>query len=140
MEPWSEEGMTTEPYVSVFIPIETKSEANLREHWGEHARRAKRQRDAAMVIVRCALARNPAGAGMKKTETKLKVTLVRSSARPLESDNLARALKAIRDGVAEGLGRDDDDKKSDAKIAWEYDQVANCGRDHGVAVTIEVRQ
>jgi hypothetical protein len=122
--------------ISVFIPIETRSEANIREHWAEHARRAKRQRDAAMVIVRCALARNPAGALMKKAETKLTVTLIRAGSRRLDSDNLQRALKAVRDGVADALTRDD----GDPEIEWMCGQAGTRECGVGVAVTIEVRE
>jgi hypothetical protein len=123
-----------EPHISTFVPVETRSEANVREHWAERARRAKRQRDAAMVILRCVLAKDAAGAEIKKPAGKLVVRLVRAGARRLDSDNLARALKAVRDGVADALGRDD----GDPAIKWEYDQVANCGREHGVQVTISL--
>lgn len=63
----------------------------------------------------------------------LVVTLTRvgTGTKPLDDDNLRRALKAVRDVVARWLGADDGDRR----IRWRYRQR----RDYKPAVVIEVR-
>ena len=46
------------------------------------------------------------------------VTIVRIAPRALDDDNLAYAAKAIRDGVADGLGVRD----NDPRVSWRYEQ------------------
>jgi hypothetical protein len=60
-----------------------------------------------------------------------KVTLTRVGVRELDSDNLARSMKACRDGVADALGVDDGSKLYD----WQYRQRK--GKEYGVEVMIE---
>lgn len=52
------------------------------------------------------------------TPRRLIVTLTRVGPRTLDTDNLAGALKGVRDGVADALGIDD----GDPRITWCYDQ------------------
>lgn len=47
------------------------------------------------------------GRGMTDAAPFVVVVLTRIAPRPLDSDNLESALKAVRDGIAEGLGIDD---------------------------------
>jgi hypothetical protein len=95
--------------LEVTIPIATVSEANRRGHWGGRARRARAQRQGVAV----ALARH------ERPALPLRVTLTRIASRRLDSDNLAGALKAVRDGVAAWLGCDD---SPHAPVSWSYAQ------------------
>ena len=80
------------------LPIKTESEANKREHWAVKAKRAKAQRELAERIC----SNNPA-----EYSFPILVKLTRVGKRKLDSDNLARSFKAIRDGIADSLGVDD---------------------------------
>lgn len=100
--------MTT---ITVEIPVKTVSESNVREHWAVKAKRAKTQREAARLM----LAR---WKRLGKGKGKISVRLVRLGARNLDSDNLARSFKAIRDGIADAFGIDD----GDARFEWQYGQ------------------
>ena len=114
--------------MEIVIPVRTLSEANLRCHWGQRARRAKRQRVAARILVRAAftrlLERGPCGG--------YRVTLTRIAPRVLDSDNLAISLKAVRDGVADALGVSD----ADGLCSWSYAQWRGKKREYAVAVDI----
>jgi crossover junction endodeoxyribonuclease RusA len=109
--------------ISVLLPIRTVSEANLREHWGAKAKRAKQQRATAKLGLY-----NRRGLGKSK---RLSILIVRIGARKLDSDNLARSAKAVRDGIADALGVDDGDEK----ISWFYGQ--EIGKPYSVRVEIE---
>lgn len=95
------------------LPIETRSEANTREHWGVKAKRAKTQRSDAHYWCRIKF-----GLLDIPETAKIHVRLVRLAPKQLDSDNLASAFKAIRDGIADYLKIDD----GDARIDWEYAQ------------------
>ena len=113
----------------VFLPIRTWSEANLREHWAKRARRVRKQRQAARLLVRAA-------GNMADTSVlsgPITRTLTRIAPRTLESDNLAGSLKAVRDGVADALGVDD----GCSRIEWRYDQRK--GKPHEYAVLVEIQ-
>lgn len=56
--------------------------------------------------------------------------LCRVGPRKMDSDNLAGSLKAVRDGIADGLGY-----KDDSRIEWEYSQ--RLGPNRGVEIRIE---
>ncbi len=99
------------------IPLRTRSASNLREHWGSRARRTKRERSAARLI--CAAAPRPPCI----------VTLTRLAPRRLDDDNLASALKGVRDGIADALRVDD----GDPRVVWRYAQ-----RRGGYAVDVEI--
>ena len=101
------------------LPIRTWSEANARVHWARRARRTREQRRAALA----AQGRPPLPAV---------ITLTRLASRKLDSDNLATALKAVRDGVADALNLDDGDERLD----WRYAQE-KAPRGH-YAVRVEI--
>ena len=100
--------------IEVFLPIRTWSEANLRQHWGKRARRAREQRQAARFLVRASCN----GTDALVLDGPVSITLTRIAPRKLDSDNLAISLKAIRDGVADALGVDD----GCSHIEWHYAQ------------------
>ncbi|WP_230682079.1 hypothetical protein, partial [Streptococcus pneumoniae] len=61
------------------------------------------------------------------------VRITRVGPRRLDDDNLARAAKALRDGVADWLGCDD----GDPRVSWHYAQAI--AREYRVVVTVERR-
>jgi hypothetical protein len=60
------------------------------------------------------------------------VTITRVSPRALDGDNLQRACKAVRDGVADALGCDDRDKC----IEWRYAQLKG---PYAVLIAVDVK-
>ena len=102
--------MTPETIV-IHIPIKLASVANLREHWAKKHKRAKSQRQAAALFTR-----------MNRREWMPSlISLTRhysARGKEMDSDNLQRACKSVRDGVADGLGILD----NDPRVRWEYGQ------------------
>lgn len=103
------------------VPLRIISAANTREHWAAKARRVKQQRGTAKVVTRTWLRRQPMQAPYEVTLTRVRPP----RGRPLDDDNLAAALKACRDGVADALGVDDGDRSrvrfvvaEEAGAAW----------------------
>ncbi len=109
------------------IPIKTISESNAREHYYVKARRVKRQRDAAYMCVRSKMVDWRSEA---PCET---VRIVRIAPRPLDTDNLQGALKAIRDGVSDALGIDD----APGLLEWEYGQQKGNPKEYAVRVVLK---
>jgi hypothetical protein len=95
-------------------PEDVPSVANLREHWGKKASRAKRHRALAWAELRSAAGREQ----RNEFVLPIVVTITRIAPRKLDGDNLQSALKATRDGIADWL-RIDDGKDG---IAWNYKQ------------------
>ena len=84
------------------VDIRTVPGMNVREHWRARARRVKAERAAVAWML----------AGKPKPSVPCIVTLTRvAPSNGLDDDNLAGALKGVRDQVAEWLGVDD--KRSD---------------------------
>ncbi|NIA07165.1 MAG: hypothetical protein GWP14_05955 [Actinobacteria bacterium] len=115
--------------IEVLLPLRTWSEANLRQHWAKRARRARKQRQAAWLLVRAACNR----ADISFSSGPITVTLTRLAPRRLDCDNLASSLKAVRDGVADALGTDD----GSSRIKWRYDQRKGQPGEYAVLVEIE---
>ena len=61
------------------------------------------------------------------------VRITRVGPKRLDDDNLSRAAKAPRDGVADWLGCDD----GDPRVSWHYAQAV--AREYRVVVTVERR-
>ena len=94
--------------------------ANLREHWAARAARSKSQRSLANMAMRARPEfRKPLEAGQSAT-----ITLTRIAPRALDSDNLASAFKACRDGIADALGVDD----GSPRLEWRYAQEKGAAR------------
>lgn len=110
--------------ITVTVPFALPSAANLREHWATRARRERQQRQWAGVALRTegreflrqwrVMAGNP--------RLKMHCLLTRVGARKLDSDNVARAFKAVRDEVAACVGIDDGNEGPDGFWQWEYAQ------------------
>ncbi len=104
--------------IAVEIPMHLVSEANERGAWFSSARRTKEHRR----LVRLTLRTRP------RPPLPAVVTLVRVAPMPLDDDNLARSLKAVRDEVACWLnpkrdkrGRNIGDDR-DPRITWQVGQ------------------
>lgn len=109
------------------IPIKTPSLANARGCWQKRYAMTKKQRSAAWLCTGVVVDR-------KLVPRRLRITLTRVTpprGKRLDTDNLASALKAVRDGIADALGRDD----GDGEIEWRYDQAKGAG--WNVAVRLE---
>jgi crossover junction endodeoxyribonuclease RusA len=113
----------------VLVPVRTWSEANQRGHWGKRARRAKKQREAARLLVRAARFALPKSGNVR-------IMLTRIAPRALDSDNLASGLKAMRDGVADALGIDD----GSGRIEWRCAQERGRPGEYAVRVQIHSQE
>lgn len=105
---------TNSPTFSKALPLTTTSEANAHTHWRERQRRAKAQREAVTLLMH----RLRADLRLDLAHRDMVVRLVRVAPCELDSDNLAGALKHVRDSVAELLGVDD----RDPQVTWVVDQ------------------
>jgi len=114
----------------ILLAIRTESEANLRENWHVKAKRVRMQRQITRVIVGQELigSRGPWEENGKHT-----VILTRIAPRPLDTDNLARSFKAIRDGIADALGIDDGSKR----LTWNYAQEKGPPKRYAVRIEIQ---
>ena len=100
--------------IEVQLRMRTVSTLNAREHWSARAKRARFERQLAYFTLLGTRAEAPAG--------RVRVTLTRvvpPRGRMLDSDNLHGSLKAVRDGVADWLQRQD----NDPGIEWRYAQA-----------------
>lgn len=95
--------------VTIYVPLQTKSEMNLREHWAVKNRRKKQQQSIVWQMV------GPFVRALNGRDL-IGVKLTRFGKRALDSDNLAASFKHVQDAVAKCLGIDD------GKINWKYEQ------------------
>ena len=91
--------------MTVRIPLTLVSEANSREHWAQKARRARQQRALTAACVLNKLGRF--GALLHHRGLWTITRMIHKRGREMDSDNLQRACKAVRDGIADALGLDD---------------------------------
>jgi hypothetical protein len=113
--------------VEVALPVVVVSEANLRDGRWAHIKRAKLQRTEVRLFLYTLLP----SIRHWFHDRSLSIVLTRVGGKLFDGDNLARAFKAVRDGVADWLGRDD----GDPSIAWEYRQESGPGP-RGVRVRV----
>jgi hypothetical protein len=86
----------------VFLPLLRRvNESNSRDHWRVKAKRAKEQRNTANLALRQT---TQPGYLMRKLGLPATVTLTRYGPKLMDDDGNQRALKAIRDGVADDGG------------------------------------
>jgi hypothetical protein len=100
----------------IVVPIRTVPGQNVREHFRARARRVKAEREAAAWSLM--LAQRPDKAVKPPLPCAVRLTRVAPS-NGLDDDNLAGALKAVRDQIAAWLGVDD--KRSDV-VRYVYAQ------------------
>lgn len=110
------------------VEIRTVSETNQREHHMVRHRRRKAQRRSTFLGLLAAGRK----ASVDAPGVPLMVRLTRIAPRGLDTDNLGSSLKAIRDGVADWLGRDD----GDPTILWEYEQRRGKPREYAVLIEL----
>ena len=110
----------------ILLAIRTESEANLHEHRMVKANRVKLQRSIARTTIVQRFGKAMAGVGYT-------ITLTRISPRPLDTDNLARSFKAIRDGIADALGIDDGSKR----LVWNYAQEKGPPKQYAIRIEIQ---
>lgn len=114
-------------WTPIRLPIKTVSEPNTRSHWAARARRVKEQR----LLVRATLHGHGCTPhdGLSGT-----ITLTRIAPRLLDTDNLAGALKAVRDGVADALGIDD----GSPRVTWRVEQERGAAKEYAVRISLDV--
>lgn len=104
----------------ILIPIRTAPGLNAREHWAVRAKRVKAEREVTGWKL----------ADQRRPAVPLEVTLTRiGPSNGLDDDNLAGALKGVRDAFAEWIGVDDRDRK---RVRYLYEQER--GPEWGVRV------
>jgi hypothetical protein len=112
--------------------LDTETESNAKGHWRPKAERAKKQRTTAFfhahVIAIRLRTRLKTG-----TLDRIDVTLTRISPRELDDDNLASAMKHVRDGVADALGVDD----RDPRVRWRCAQAFGGTTERAVRIDLE---
>lgn len=89
-------------------PLALPSVANLREHHFAKAKRVKTHRAVGQLLAK----------GYRH-EGRALIVLTRFAPRPIDSDNLASAFKAIRDGIADVIGVDD----GSTSLIWHCQQA-----------------
>ena len=107
------------------IPIRTKSETNLREHWAQHAKRKKEQRYKSNVFSLQWVDDLP--------PKPWRIVLTRLAPRRLDTGNLSASMKHVQDGLCDAIGIDDGDEEND----WLYKQRKR--KEYGVEVTISTK-
>jgi hypothetical protein len=114
--------------VTLYPACRVVTEANTHEHWRTKARRFESQWDAIDAVwYESPLTGPPIWVHVRGVV----VTLTHVGAR-MDDDNLAGAFKAVRDAVAEFMGRDD----GSSWFTWKYEQRPG---QPGVEIRIEGR-
>lgn len=126
--------------ISMLLAIRIESEANLQGttygHRMAKARRTKTQRSIARNMIGQALRDIGIRPGRFDVgEGNCLVVLTRIAPRSLDDDNLPRSFKAIRDGIAEALGMDDNVK---SKLKWGYAQEKGPPKKYAVRIQIKM--
>lgn len=94
----------------ITIPLRTSSGLNAREHFAVRAKRVRKEREAVAWVLMSA----------RKPAVPCSVLLTRvAPSSGLDDDNLAGALKGVRDEVARWLGVDDRDRMT---VRYRYSQ------------------
>lgn len=110
--------------IELVLPLRSPSAANLREHWRSRHRRVKHQRSVVRLLW-------PAAWKGRAWAWPLDVHMTRVGPVPMDDDNVASSLKAIRDQVAAQLGVDDGDR---ARVRFHVHQERG---DYAVRIRIE---
>lgn len=108
------------------LPLRLDSASNMRQHWRAKAEKTKTQRG----IAAAALATAPDW--MRDKERVVFVRLTRIAPRVLDRGNIERAFKAVQDGVADALQRDD----RDPRLCWRYHQRTGAPKEYGIEIEL----
>ncbi len=117
---------------TVTLPIRVVNTSNRREHWATRAKRTKAHRDGVKLALGAEWRRVGLRAFAKGTY-RVVVTLARIAPRFFDDDGVVTSLKAVRDGVADALGIND----NDPRVSWQYAQKRGPARFYAVEVTVE---
>lgn len=123
------------PRWPLMLPVKVISEANRREHWAVAHRRRQGQRGAVAAFMARYVGDIRRMAGAATPDAPLVVTLwamTPQHQRPMDSDNLVRSLKAVRDEIAVVAGLDDGDQR----VRWEYHEGSCGGKEYWVMVSM----
>jgi len=115
--------------LQVTLPMRVVNAKNQREHWTETAKRTKSERRTVGDYMRSAMSH---WKGLQWDEGSFSILLTRIAPCKLDSDNVQRALSAVRDGVADALGIND----GSDRLTWTYEQE----QQHAYGVRIEIRE
>jgi hypothetical protein len=110
--------------LSFDVPMRTQQSANSRVHWRVRSNRRNAERTAVALLF-----------PKKDIRPLLVVTMTRVSPGEMDDDNLAGALKGIRDEIAKQLRIDD----GSPLVKWEPKQERGKRGEHYVRVEIAVR-
>lgn len=111
--------------MKVEIPLKIESSLNLREHWRVRANRNSSHRSAAWFSLKAA--------APWRNFDRVVVTLTRIAPRELDSDNLQGGFKSVRDGVADWLTLNDNDKR----IEWRYAQEKGAPKHYAARIEVD---
>ena len=111
------------------MPVKLVNFANKSMHWAAKSRLTRSIREVAC---------NFCNVQTTKEQRKLPATVTMTRiycgrAKEYDSDNLARAMKPVRDGIADSFGVDDKEKKG-----WTW--IVKQERGHQDAVRVEIRE
>jgi len=127
---------TEKTVVRFILAVRIRSEANLSGHWRAKAARVKSQRSLTRTMTSQKLRELGLRPANLLAGDGCLVVLTRIAPRSLDDDNLARSLKAIRDGVADAFKTDDGIK---SKLKWGYTQEKGRPKQYAVRIQIERR-
>lgn len=115
----------------IVLPLRLRivSELNQRGHWAKHSARKAEHRGMCRMHLSQALALR---ARLFESVMPCSVTLTRIAPRELDTDNLAGAFKACRDGIADALGV----KDNDPRVAWVYEQTKGEPREYAIRIVV----
>lgn len=106
----------------ILVPIRTVAGLNAREHWQQRSRRVRKEREATAW----ALSRHA------KPQVPCSVLLTRvAPSSGVDDDNLAGAMKGVRDEIAKWLGVDDRDRQ---RVRYRYAQCRGAKGEWGVRI------
>ena len=128
-----------------FLPIQTVSEANQREHhFAKYRRKRAQHKTTKLSLLRAgsiflnqvrasiSVERRIAPPGFPRT----RIVLTRYGPNPLDTDNLSGSFKHIRDEIARIVGVDDGDAR------WEWiprQEVTESGK-YGVRIELDIQE
>lgn len=106
----------------ITVPIRTVAGLNAREHWQTRSRRVRKEREATAWMLRSA----------PRPDVPCTVVLTRvAPSSGVDDDNLAGALKGVRDEVAKWLGVDDRKRQV---VRYRYGQCRGAKGEWGVRI------
>jgi hypothetical protein len=115
------------------LPLYLRGSQNAREHWRARHNRVSAER----TVARATTLREAYVTLTPEVCSKCRyvITITRHGSRRMDDDNLASCCKAVRDGIADALGIDDGDPRTE----WRYAQAACKRKAELVTIRIEAQ-